>query len=244
MLVPLASNIGAFSDYVAYGLGAVVVLVTVLMWWSSRTAGVTDEEQAHIDAVESGLKHLDHTAQVRTDDPETLVDELRSYVTEPTKAWWRDRARNWLYRRIPPNLVGHAMPITDANGETIHVASVNGRRLAHRDADKLAEDIETVATAIQQREDVPATFSEWYYQDITEGYADLYDSKSRVRGDCKTRLRENMRRNEQLPRDDLVEKFVYEFRYPPDVVEEKLDQLIRRDLRETKDGVIRYQRYG
>ncbi|MDT3437318.1 hypothetical protein [Haloarcula sp. 1CSR25-25] len=91
----------------------------------------------------------------------------------------------------------------------------------------------------------PTTLSEYYYGDISRGFVDIEATKSRVRGDCKTRIQDNMSREGELPKRELVETLVYDsqFRYPEPVVEEKLAELISRDIREHKDGRLEWQRF-
>jgi hypothetical protein len=95
-----------------------------------------------------------------------------------------------------------------------------------------------VLAARQEYETPPATLPEYYYGDIDA-------TKSRVRGDCKTRIQDNMSREGELPKRELVETLVYDsqFRYPEPVVEEKLAELISRDIREHKDGRLEWQRF-
>jgi len=54
-----------------------------------------------------------------------------------------------------------------------------------------------------------------------------------------------MNREGELPKRELVETLVYDsqFRYPEPVVEEKLAELINRDIREHKDGRLEWQRF-
>lgn len=90
-----------------------------------------------------------------------------------------------------------------------------------------------------------ATVSEYYYDDIREGRVDIAESRARLRGDVKTRIQSNLRREQTLPCVKLVDRLVYDrgFRYPKEVVEQKLGELAGRDIFEYKDGTLEWQRY-
>lgn len=247
----LQSSVAGYTDTVAYGFGALIVLATVAYWAVTRRIGREDDEASHEKATGDAVDRLAKTRQVSVGRTET--DGFSSGVAievqnDNTVSRWRyphTRLLQWARRRLPVGLVAHAMPFTDGDGRTVYLVSVNGRRLAHRDSDALLEDVETVAQAIADDERVPATFSEYYYRDLADGYADLQQTRARVRGDCKTRIQSNMRRKGTLPRAELVETLVYDrgFRYPRDVVEEKLRELVGRDIRRYKDGTLEWQRF-
>jgi hypothetical protein len=156
-----------------------------------------------------------------------------------------DRPRQWLRRRSPSALTAHALTFQDADGVSLFVVSVNGRCLAHRDREALLADVETVTQALSEYETSPATVSEYYYGDIREGRVDIAASRVRLRGDVKTRIQSNLRREETLPPGKLVRRLVYDrgFRYLRGVVESKLGELVGRDIREYKDGTLEWQRY-
>jgi hypothetical protein len=169
------------------------------------------------------------------------VPQLQDYLPDRRVT----RVRQWLRRRNPGLLTAHALTFQDADGQPLWVVSVNGRRLAHRDREALLADVETVAKALSEYETPAATVSEYYYGDIREGRVDIAASRARLRGDVKTRIQANLRREETLPRGKLVERLVYDrgFRYPRAVVESKLAELVGRDIREYKDGTLEWQRY-
>jgi hypothetical protein len=150
-----------------------------------------------------------------------------------------------LWRRVRRSFVAHAAPVTDADGRPIYVVWLNGHRLAHRDPDALLEAVSTVAAALATHDDVPATFAEYYFADVQDGYVDLDRSRARLHGDCKTRIQSNLKRETTFAREELIERFVHEsrFRYPREVVESKLAELVGRDIREYKDGTLEWQRY-
>lgn len=247
-LLPL-QNIAAYSDYVAYTVGGVVVLALVgyVLLTRGRT-GRQDDERAHEKAIANGIDSLPATEQLTVrDGPEDMDVDFNYIATTETKRKWRWRPAQWLRRR--PGVPGypvHAAPIEDADGRTIHIASCNGRLLAHRDAEALEEDARTVVEADLNGDRVPATFSERYAEDIQDGFVDVREAKARVQGDCLTRIQSNMRKNEELPLDELRERLVYDqgFRYPPEVFDRKLRDVLNDDVRLRKDGTLVWQHYG
>lgn len=248
-LLPL-QNIGAYTDYVAYLVGGCVALA--LLGYVVITHGRTGregDERAHEQAVADGIDDLTTSEQlvIREPDQDGAAVDLDYLATTETTQLRRWRWLQWLRRRAPYwHTVIHARPIEDADGRTIHVASVDGRLLAHRDPDALVEDALLVVEKKQARDRIPATMAEWYADDIRDGFIDIRESKARVRGDCLTRIQSNMRKNEELPVEDLRERLVYDagFRYPRSVVREKLRDLLNDDVRMRKDGTLVWQHYG
>lgn len=80
-------------------------------------------------------------------------------------------------------------------------------------------------------------------EELQAGRVDFVKLERSVRGDCLTRLKSNLRRNDEVVLEDLWERFVYDFRYPPDVVREKVEQIDGRDARRTKEGTLVWQQY-
>lgn len=244
----LLQSVGGYSQVLAQLVGGLMIVGVILYWYVTRRAGREGSEWDHESHIDSELGKIPKTP-VAIADAETEFETMMSdvdYLTEVTDLGGvRSRIGNWFRRVRASGVYVHACPITDANGNTIHVASVNGHKLAHRDRHELLEDIETVATACLKGEQPPATFSEYYFRDITDGFVDIESTYSRVRGDCKTRIQENMQREGELPKEELIHTFVYEsgFRYPKRVVEEKLAELISRDIRQHKDGRLEWQRF-
>jgi len=241
----------------AYVLGGLFGLGVIAYFIATRAVGREGEERAHEKTIGKQLKAMTQTPVATAGgDIDSFMTDM-AQLTEQTTLVGRERFWHYLtrgkrrlrvrhaLRRAVSRVYGHGRPVTDADGQTIHVASVCGRLLAHRDHDELLEDIETVARAEQQGETPPATFSEYYAQDIRDGRVDIDATRSRVRGDCKTRLQENLAREGDLDRAELVETMVYEsgFRYPRHVVEQKLGELLGRDVREHKDGRLEWQRF-
>lgn len=249
----LLQTLGGYADSLALLLGVLAVLVVLVLAWSTRHAGREGDERAHEKAVTRGLRGLDGTQQAylhpgRDDgyDRADWVDDIQALPTWGQELR-RHRLRNWLRRRRGrwgSAIYAQGRSFEDADGRPLLVVSVNGHRLANRDSQALADDAETVAAAIEAGDRIPPTVSEYFYDDIREGRVDLQRSRSRIHGDCLTRAKANLKREENLPQDELVERFVYDFRYPKDIVERVLGRLLGRELRITKDGTVKYQRYS
>jgi len=216
-------------------IGGVALLVALSRIVAAQlSAGKTDAQRAHEKAVKGDLRALKKASSTPIDEV-TRID-LEYLPTQRETEKRRDRARPT--PTGPPVVRG--WKATDANGAPIYLLSVGGHRLAHRELDALVADAVTVIEADGE----PPTLSEYYYDDVAQGLVDIDETRRRVRGDCLTRIRENARREGEVEREKLVRMCVEEFRYPREVVEEKLDQLEGRDLRTTKDGQLRNRRYS
>jgi hypothetical protein len=141
----------------------------------------------------------------------------------------------------------HGRRIEDADGDSIHVLSIDRERLAHRDLDQLLADAEIVLEARLERERVPATKSERYYEDMVDGFVDIREFERRIEGDCYTRIEANMKKNERLDENELRERLVYDsgFRYPKSVFVRKLRQRIENgDIRRIPEtGELVWEHY-
>jgi len=84
--------------------------------------------------------------------------------------------------------------------------------------------------------------SEYYHEDLTRGLVDYHETEERVEGDCLTRVKANVRENEVVEEKLLIKRCVQDFRYPPRVVREKIDQLDGRVIRRSH-GQLRWKRY-
>jgi len=246
MIGPLQAGT-EFSQDLARLVGGVLLLGVVVYWWVTRSAGRVGEERTNEGLVSDGLSALPKTPVVTAKSDEELESFLSDldYLAQQTDVGTRrDRVRNRL-RSFGSPVAGHAVPVEDADGRIIHLASVSGLTLAHRDPEVLMVDVRRVAEARLAGERVPATFSEYYACDVAEGRVDINETRSRVRGDCKTRIQDNMAREGELDKGALVDRLVYGsgFRYPRNVVDEKLSELISRDIREHKDGTLEWQRF-
>lgn len=240
------ASMAAYTNYVAYGVGGLFALLVIAYAVFTRNAGREDDERDQEKAIASGLRTLTRTQQTTTREPDAgFLNDVDWLARETRPAKRRRRPWQWLRRRWPRGITTHACRIEDADGRPLHVASIDGERLAHRDRDALLEDVGTVAAAKANFDTPPATMSERYYDDITDGFVDIDETRSRVRGDCLLRIQSNMRRNEELGRQELYDRLVFDkgFRYPPEIVHEKLEQLTSRDLRLRKDGTLTYQRF-
>lgn len=95
--------------------------------------------------------------------------------------------------------------ITDADGDTIHVAMINGRKLAHKEFDRLVEDCLTVIHGLFTDGEYVPTESARYYNAMTEaGQVDPETVRGRIlqktRGRFETAFR--MARNLEISNVD------------------------------------------
>lgn len=236
-----------FAQQAAYLVGAVVVIVTTGFYIWQRRAGPTAEERRHSASVDDSLSQLTSVRPIRINDYPAVEDvwievghRLGGQI--PLPRWKAPLVR------IRTRLGGRAircLQATDADDQRLYLVEVDGRLLAHRDQEELKEDVLTVLRAIRTGDTPPATMSEWYARDVREGRVDLERSKNRAHGDCELRLQENLKREGELDIQQLYRRLVHDdgFRYPPEVVGSKLDQLLDRDVRLHRDGTLRYQRY-
>lgn len=243
----MAVDLAAYTQAVATGAGVLFVSIVIGYAVMTRNAGREGDELSHERAVNKALDDLSTSKQTVASEPDLgFINDIEYLASRRRPAGRVKRLRQWFRRRLPRGLVAHGWVIEDADGRNIHVASVNGRRLAHRDVDALVEDAQTVVSALANHETPPATMSEKYYTDIIDGFVDIEDTRARVRGDCQTRIEANMRRNEELDHEELFDRLVYDrgFRYPPEIVATKLDELEGRVIRQRKDGSVTYQHFN
>lgn len=230
---------------IAYLVGAVaggglllVALGFVILGY--LRAGRDSLQRRHQKAVRSDLKTLGKTqrASYNGDSLQADLEYLCGMVRPET------RRNRWLHRLFGGDDVTlRGCPGEDATGERYYLAKVEDTLLAHRDLSALVEDAQRVAEAELHGHPVPATLSEYYAEELVAGRTDYTDLERSVRGDCLTRLESNLRRNGEVDAETLWDRFIYDFRYPPDVVREKLDQIEGRDARKTKDDTYVWQRY-
>jgi hypothetical protein len=195
-------------------------------------------QRRHQKAVRKDLKTLGKTERATYDG--SLQADLEYLCTGVRSVGRLQRLR----QRLPSRGVSiRGCPGTDATGQRYYLAKIEGMLLAHRDLEELVVDARRVADAEREGKDVPATLSEYYADELVAGRVDYADLEGSVRGDCLTRLKSNFRRNGEVDAETLWNRFIYDFRYPPDVVREKLDQLEGRDIRKTKDDTYVWQRY-
>lgn len=236
-----------FAQDAAAFVGGAVLLATIVVYLWQRRAGPTAEERRHTASVEDSLTQLKQVHPIFVNDYPAVEDvwievghRLGGQIPMPR---WKA-----LFVRIRARLGGRAircLQATDADDQRLHFVTIDGRLLVHRDQEALKEDVLTVLRAIRTGDTPPATMSEWYARDVREGRVDFERSKDRARGDCELRLQENLKREGELDIQQLYRRLVHDdgFRYPPEVVGTKLDQLLDRDVRLHRDGTLRYQRY-
>lgn len=143
---------------------------------------------------------------------------------------------------------------TMPGGSTLYIvridrSSVRGVHvLTGQDRQQVLDDVATVWAGVraQQRDrtakGVPGTASTYHYAQAHEGCVDDERVRARCHGDCKQRLRMNLRENRRLDVTLLFETFVYGpgFGYPPRVVEEKLRTLLHDETR-LRNGEVVYE---
>ncbi len=245
LLLQVSEN--PFAREFGYAVGGTVILITAIVWYWQRRAGPTAEERKHTAAIEDGFSQLKRVQPIFIADYPAVEDvwieighRLGGQIPMP-----RRRAVLVGMRSIVGGRTVRCLQTTDADGRQLYLLEIGDIRLAHRQQKPLKEDVLTVLRAIRTEDDPPATMSEWYARDIQEGRVDFNRSLDRARGDCKLRLEENLKREGELDIQALHHRLVHDdgFRYPPEVVATKLDQLLDRDVRLHRDGTLRYQRY-
>lgn len=229
---------------IAFLFGAGVGAVTLLFVIAGSIAGYLragrdSMQRKHQKAVKRDLDQLEETERASYDG-EGLDADLQYLCSMVRPA---SRTERWRHRLTNRDITIRGCPGEDAHGQRYYLAEVDGTLLAHRDLDALIEDAQTVADAALHGHEVPATLSEYYADELRAGRVDYSDVERSVRGDCLTRLKSNLRRNDEVDLEDLWERFVYDFRYPPSVVQEKVEQIDGRDARRTKEGTLMWQRY-
>jgi len=244
---PLQVSHNAFTQQFGYLVGGTVVLIAVAAWYWQRRAGPTAAERNQSAAVSDGFSQLKRVQPIFIADYPAVEDvwievghRLGGQIPMP-----RRRAVVTRIRSIAGGPSVRCLQTTDADDQRLYLIEIDGIRLAHREQAPLKEDLLTILRAIRTGDDPPATMSEWYARDIQEGRVDFERSLDRARGDCKLRLEENLKREGELDVQALYHRLVHDegFRYPPEVVATKLDQLLDRDVRLHQDGTLRYQRY-
>jgi len=245
LLLQVSEN--TFAREFSYAVGGAVIIITAIAWYWQRRAGPTAEERKQMAAIEEGFSQVNRVEPIFIADYPAVEDvwieighRLGGQIPMP-----RRRAVLARVRSLTGGRIVRCLQTTDADGQRLYLVEIDGIRLAHREQKALKTDVLTLLRAIRTGADPPATISEWYAEDIQEGRVDFDRSLNRARGDCKLRLEENLKREGELDIEELYHRLVHdeEFRYPPDVVAEKLDQLLDREVRLHRDGTLRYQRY-
>ena len=228
-----------------FGAGVALVGLVVAIWligYGWLRAGETVAQTRHRKSVKKSLKPLSKTEPATYDGQAGLEADIRYLCRTRRRGTFLQRLRHRL--RLPlraPSV--RAIPCSDADDATFYVASIGEHRLANRSVDRLIEDAQRVAPAIAEGDDPPPTVSEYYYKDCRKGLVDYHDTEQRVAGDCLTRIKSNVREQQELEEAKLVNRCIQDFRYPPSLVREKIDQLEGRSIRRTKEGMLVWKRY-
>ncbi|WP_373190020.1 hypothetical protein [Halolamina sp.] len=247
MSTPVLQGGNPFAQQAAYAVGGLFVLLVAGVWVWQRYAGPTADERRHTKAVGEALTQLGRVRPIAVSDFPAVEDvwieighRLGGQIPMPR---WKA-----IFARFRSRLGGKAvrcLQATDDDGQRLYLVNIDGRLLAHRSQEPLKEDVLTVLRALRTGDAPPATMSEWYARDVMEGRVDFERSHDRARGDCELRLQENLKRQGEIDIKQLYHRLVHDdgFRYPPEVVGSKLDQMLDRDVRLHRDGTLRYQRY-
>lgn len=126
-------------------------------------------------------------------------------------------------------VVIHGRVIQDQDGEDVYIASVSGKRLAHRNLDPLLEQIHRDARDLFNRgERDSGSFARYYYREgVRRGIVDIQRVKSGLVGDISTRLEANIQKTDADP-DDILET-LYE-NYPDVAVDAVVNDKKRRGV--------------
>lgn len=228
-----------------FGAGFALVALFIAIWligYGWLRGGETVEQTRHRKTVKKSMKKLSKTEPATYDSPSGLEADIRYLCGTRRRGTIVQRLRHRL--RLPARAPSvRAMPCPDADGATFYVVSIGGHRLANRYVDQLVEDAQRVGPAIADGDDPPPTVSEYYYHDCLKGLVDYHDTEQRVAGDCLTRIKSNVREQQELEEAKLINRCIQDFRYPPSLVREKIDQLEGRSIRRTKDGTLVWKRY-
>jgi|AntDeeMinimDraft_5_1070356.scaffolds.fasta_scaffold01429_3 hypothetical protein len=248
MLTPVQqATVNPFAQEAAYAIGGLFLVLVLGVWIWQRYAGPTEEERRHTKAVDEALGQLKRVRPIVISDYPAVEDvwievghQLGGQILLPK---WKSLVFRIRYRFGRKTV--RCLQATDDDGQRLYLVNIDGLLLAHRSQEELKEDVLTVLRAVRTDDTPPATMSEWYARDVQEGRVDFERSRDRVRGDCELRLQENLRRQGEIDIKQLYHRLVHDdgFRYPPEVVGSKLDQLLDRDVRLHRDGTLRYQRY-
>lgn len=243
----------AFS-LVAWGIAVGVLLLGLVMMWY-RFFGVLDRDERRR---KKEMKQTSKTLKRRRTASITRLEEIEPDVRylfdngeiEGFGTRWRARL-DWLFTGDGVRV--RAAATTCHDGRRIYLASVERKRLAARDPQRLLEDIKTVVDAYLDgasvgkrrseatgRDRVPATASEYYYRDLKRGFeGDDRTSNQRMHVECRRDMIANLRRSGELHWEKLVDGIEREHRYPRDVALDELPTVLESpnaDLR--KDGRI------
>lgn len=117
--------------------------------------------------------------------------------------------------------------VTDADGESVYIADVNGHRTAHRRIEPLIQQVVRDARSLF-REGKPETgsFARYYYEyGVRRGRVDMESVLDELLGDVRTRFIANVR-DTDADAETILEKLHSE--YPSNAVDRVVTQLKRR----------------
>lgn len=133
------------------------------------------------------------------------------------------------YTRTPRDktagrVVVNGRQVTDADGDPVYIADVNGHRTAHRRVDPLVHQIRRDGKALL-REGAAETgsFPRYYYTEgVRRGKVDMEAVADELLGDVKTRFVANVQQTD-AGADEILDKLRSE--YPPHVVDKVINDL-------------------
>lgn len=261
VFVPLFSAQQA-SQTLAYVLGILVVFGSLFFWIKKRKAHYEDDEEEHADSIKTSFRRVPMTMVENPDEVLKWDDRGRLY------SWWFKRFRAKLKGHMAPYAVQLRMvEEKDANEESIYLARVGvfhnrnsySYKLAARDQHQLLKAIHEnyVTACFEDKVPDPHEF-EYQFDMIKNGFVDFEENSERLTGDIITRLHYNASdtppeskaqmikealkddpEQDPLELQDLEKRFVKDFRYPRDRVENVLNFLVRNgQVSIDDDGVI------
>ncbi len=126
-------------------------------------------------------------------------------------------------------VVVNGRQVTDADGEPVFVADVNGHRTAHRRVDPLLTQIRADARSLF-RDGTPETgsFPRYYYKHgVSRGKVDMESVADELLGDVRTRFEANVKKTD-ADAPTIMEKLRSE--YPSHVVEQVVEHLQEKSM--------------
>lgn len=123
----------------------------------------------------------------------------------------------------------HVSPfrVVDADGRELWVADVDGERLAHRDRERLLEDVVDVVSVRTESGEWLPTESEHYAERVEDGYVSLAELRKKLRTETRLETRLLLRdAGGSLEEAALTDRL--ESEYPDDVVDSEISELRRR----------------
>jgi hypothetical protein len=121
-------------------------------------------------------------------------------------------------------VVVNGRQVTDADGEPVYIADVNGHRTAHRDLDQLLKQVRRDARSLfQDGRPETGSFARYYYQNgVKRGKVDMESVADELVGDVRTRFKANVKQTD-ADAETILDKLRSE--YPSAVVERVVKDL-------------------